>query len=94
MSTLTQPLDAFINEQISSGLAKSKTEAEQLILSALKERELDRKLAKAEKQIEQGQYQPLDHEFISDFLVRARKRNHCYAANTISNTASLACAKV
>lgn len=49
MTALAQPLDTFISEQISTGVATSEAQAEQLILSAVPHRTLDRKIAKAEK---------------------------------------------
>jgi hypothetical protein len=76
MTALAQPLDTFISEQVSSGAATSEAEAEQLILSAVAHRTLDRKIAKAEKQIENGQFSEINEQYIDTFVARARKRNN------------------
>ena len=76
MTALAQPLDTFINEQVSTGAAISEVEAEQLILSAVAHRTLDRKIAKAEEQIENGQFSEVNEQFVDTFIARARKRNN------------------
>ena len=74
MSTLTQSLNTFIDDQIKTGSVSSEVEAEQLIQTAVFERVLDRKLARAEEQVKQGQYFEADDNFISDVLADARTR--------------------
>ena len=76
MTALAQPLDTLINEQISTGAAASEVEAEQQILSAVAHRALDRKIAKAEKQIENGEFSEINEQFVDTFIARARKRNN------------------
>jgi hypothetical protein len=76
MTALAQPLDTFISEQVSTGVATSEAEAEQLILSAVAHRTLDRKIAKAEEQIENGQLSEINEQFVDTFITRARKRNN------------------
>ena len=76
MTALAQLLDTFINEQVSTGAAISEVEAEQLILSAVAHRTLDRKIAKAEEQIENGQFSEVNEQFVDTFIARARKRNN------------------
>ena len=49
--SLSQPLNDFISQQIKSGAVASEVEAEQLILSAVTERAIYRKIARAEQQI-------------------------------------------
>ena len=74
MSELTLSLNTFIDEQIKTGSVSSEVEAEQLIQTAVFERVLDRKLARAEEQVKQGQYFEADDNFISDVLAEARAR--------------------
>ncbi|WP_440906223.1 hypothetical protein ACMZOO_08335 [Catenovulum sp. SX2] len=74
MSALTQSLNTFIDDQIKTGSVSSEVEAEQLIQTAVFERVLDRKLARAEEQVKQGQYFEADDNLISDVLAEARTR--------------------
>ncbi|WP_143870693.1 hypothetical protein [Catenovulum sediminis] len=74
MSALTQSLNTFIDDQIKTGSVSSEVEAEQLIQTAVFERVLDRKLARAEEQVKQGQYFEADENFISDVLTEAKTR--------------------
>ena len=78
MKQLTPPLATFISQQVKTGIVTSevKIEAEQLILSAVAERALDRRIAEAEKQIENGQFEEGNDEFVEGFIARARKRNN------------------
>lgn len=74
--SLSQPLNDFISQQIKSGAVASEVEAEQLILSAVTERAIDRKIARAEQQIENDQFKEANDKFVEDFITRAKKRNN------------------
>jgi len=74
MSTLTQPLETFIYQQIKNGAVSSDIEAEQLILSAVSKRALDRKLSRAQEQVKNGQYYEADDDFVNNLLFEARNR--------------------
>lgn len=75
MATLTQPLAAFISEQIQAGHVTTELEAEQQILAEVARRELQRKLEHAEQLADNGEVKPLDEQFMDDFFARAKKRN-------------------
>ena len=75
MTALTKPLDKFIAQQLETGQFTSEVEAEQMIISAVAERTIDRKIAKAEKQIENGQFSELNKDYIDTFMTRAKNRN-------------------
>lgn len=74
MSTLTQPLDTFIDEQMKTGAVSSEVEAEQMIQTAVFERVLDRKLERAEQQADNGQCYEANDDFIAGVLTEARSR--------------------
>lgn len=73
MAALAQPLDIFINEQVSTAVVTSEVEAK---LSTIAHQTLDKKIAKAEKQIENGQFSEINEHFVDTFIARARKRNN------------------
>ena len=74
MSALTQPIDIFIDEQIKTGKVSSAIEAEEMILSAVSERALERKLARAQEQVKNGQFYEANDDFINNLLFDARSR--------------------
>ncbi len=74
MKTLAQPLDTFIDEQIKKGAVSSTVEAEQMIVSVLSERALDRKLSRAQEQVKNGQYYEANEDFVNDLLFEAGNR--------------------
>lgn len=74
MSALTQPIDIFIDEQIKTGKVSSVIEAEEMILSAVSERALERKLARAQEQVKNGQFYEANDDFINNLLFDARSR--------------------
>lgn len=74
MSALTQPIDIFIDEQIKAGKVSSVIEAEEMILSAVSERALERKLARAQEQVKNGQFYEANDDFINNLLFDARSR--------------------
>ena len=74
MSALTQPLNTFIDEQIKNGSVSSSAEAEQMILSEVAERSLERKIARAQEQVKNGQCYEANDDFINDLLFDARSR--------------------
>jgi hypothetical protein len=45
-------------------------------MTAVAHRTLDRKIAKAEKQIENGQFSEIDEQYIDTFIAKSRKRNN------------------
>lgn len=74
MKTLAQPLDTFIDEQIKKGAVSSVVEAEQMLVSALSERVLDRKISRAQEQVKNGQYYEANDDFVNDLLFEAGNR--------------------
>ena len=74
MSALTQPLNTFIDEQIKKGVVSSSAEAEQVIVSEVAGRALERKLARAQEQVKNGQYFEANDNFINELLFDARSR--------------------
>jgi len=74
MSALTQPIDIFIDEQVKTGKVSSVIEAEEMILSAVTERALKRKLARAQEQVKNGQCYEANDDFINNLLFDARSR--------------------
>ena len=74
MSALTQPLNTFIDEQIKSGVVSSPAEAEQVILSEVAGRALDRKISRAQEQVKKGQCFEANDDFINELLFDARSR--------------------
>jgi Arc/MetJ-type ribon-helix-helix transcriptional regulator len=72
MSALTQPLNTFIDEQIKSGAVSSPAEAEQVILSEVAGRALERKLAHAQEQVKNGQFYEANDSFVNNLLFEAR----------------------
>lgn len=74
MKTLAQPLDTFIDEQIKKGAVSSVVEAEQMLVSALSERALDRKISRAQEQVKNGQYYEANDDFVNDLLFEAGNR--------------------
>ncbi|MEP1871167.1 MAG: hypothetical protein ABJJ44_16675 [Paraglaciecola sp.] len=74
MSALTQSIDIFIDEQVKAGKVSSVVEAEEMILSAVSERALERKLARAQEQVKNGQFYEANDDFINDLLFDARSR--------------------
>jgi len=75
MTALTKPLDKFIAQQLETGQFSSEVEAEKMIVSAVAERTIDRKIARAETQIENGQFSELNNDYIDNFMTRAKNRN-------------------
>ena len=75
MSLLDQTLDTFINDQIKGGTAATEKEAEEQIIAAVMRRELDRKLARAQQQVANGEVEELNDEFMAQFFAEAKKRN-------------------
>ncbi|MBU3006122.1 hypothetical protein [Paraglaciecola arctica] len=74
MSALTRPIDIFIDEQVKTGKVSSVIEAEEMILSAVSERALERKLARAQEQVKNGQFYEANDDFINNLLFDARSR--------------------
>ena len=74
MSALTQSLNTFIDEQIKIGAVSSSAEAEQIILSEVAERALDRKITRAQEQVKNGQCYEASDDFINELLFDARSR--------------------
>lgn len=65
MSALTRPLNTFIDEQVKKGVVSSPAEAEQVILSEVAERKLDRKISRAQEQVKNGQCFEANDDFIN-----------------------------
>ena len=74
MSALTQPIDIFIDEQVKTGAVSSVIEAEEMILTAVSERALERKLSRAQAQVKSGQFYEANDDFINNLLFDARSR--------------------
>ncbi|MFT4928208.1 MAG: Arc/MetJ-type ribon-helix-helix transcriptional regulator [Phenylobacterium sp.] len=74
MSTITQPLDSFIDEQVKTGTVSSEIEAEKMILFAVSQRALARKLARAQEQVKNGEFYEAGDDFISNLLIEGRSR--------------------
>lgn len=74
MSALTQPINTFIDEQVKTGTVSSIIEAEEMILSAVSERALERKLSRAQEQVKNGQFYEANDDFINKLLFEARSR--------------------
>ena len=74
MIALTQPLNTFIDEQIKKGVVSSPAEAEQVIVSEVAGRALERKLARAQEQVKNGQCFEANDNFINELLFDARSR--------------------
>lgn len=75
MAELAESLDHLIASQVATGTASSEAEAEQKIINEIEQRVLDRKLAKAQAQVINGEFTKLDSGFSQQFVARARKRN-------------------
>lgn len=71
---MMQPLDIFIDEQVKAGVISNEVEAEKMILSAVSQRMLDRKLARAQKQVQNGEFYQAGDDFINDLLSEGRNR--------------------
>jgi len=76
MSALTQPIESFIEEQVKNGAVASEVEAEQMIVSELSKRMLDRKIASAQEQVKNGDFFEANDDFISDLLFEGRSRHN------------------
>jgi len=74
MSALTHPINIFIDEQVKMGAVSSVIEAEEMILSAVSERALERKLSRAQQQVKNGQFYKANDDFINNLLFDARSR--------------------
>jgi hypothetical protein len=74
MSAIMQPLDIFIDEQVKTGAVSSEIEAEEMILSAVSQRALERKLARAQEQVKNGEFYEAGEAFINDLLIEGRNR--------------------
>jgi len=64
----------FIDEQIKKGAVSSPAEAEQVILSEVAGRALDRKISRAQEQVKNGQCFEANDDFINELLFDARSR--------------------
>lgn len=73
MSTITQPLDVFIDEQVKTGSVSSEIEAEALILSAVSQRALTRKLTRAQEQVKNGEFYEAGDDFIRNLLSESKQ---------------------
>ena len=74
MSVLTQPINIFIDEQVKTGIVSSVIEAEEMILSAVSERALERELSSAQDQVKNGLFYEANNDFINNLLFDARSR--------------------
>jgi len=75
MSALAKTIDHLIEEQVHDGSAHSEIEAEQMIISAAAERVLDRKIAKSQEQVRNGQYSVFNDDFMTQFIADAKVRH-------------------
>lgn len=72
MNALAQSLDEIIDEQLADGSVNCETEAERLIVSEVSRRTLERKLKRAQQQIDNGEYHESGDDFINGVLSQAR----------------------
>ena len=75
MTALTQSIDHLIEEQINRGSAHSEIEAEQMIISEVTQRTIDRKIAISQEQVKNGQYTEFNETFVKNFLAKAKARH-------------------
>lgn len=74
MTTLTQPLNWFIKEQVDLGIVKSEVEAEIIIINEIRERELDRKILLSKEQIKNWNYVEFNKSFVDWFLNESKNK--------------------
>ena len=74
MTTLTQPLNRFISEQVNLGVVHSEKEAELTIMVELEKRELDRGIKQAQEEFKKGDYVEFDDDFLESFLKEKREQ--------------------
>jgi hypothetical protein len=75
MVALAQTIEHLIEEQVNDGSAHSEIEAEQMIISVVAERVIDRKIAKSQEQVRNGQYSEFNDEFMTNLLAQAKTRH-------------------
>lgn len=75
MDALAQTIDHLIEEQVNDGSAHSEIEAEQMIISVVTERVIDRKIAKSQEQVRSGQYSEFNDEFMTNLLAKSKTRH-------------------
>ena len=81
--SLTKPLEAFVQEQLSTGLYGSASEVIRAGLRLLREHEIDidGKIATSLKQIEDGNYSEANDEFWNRLKSRVEKRITAYPSS-------------
>ncbi len=72
MTTLTQPLNWFIQDQVKKGTISSGEEAEKIIMQTLEERETDRILQARLAEADRGETIPFDDESVKRVQARGR----------------------
>ena len=75
MVALAQTIDHLIEKQVHDRSAHSEIEAEQMIISVLAERVIDRKIAESQEQVRNGQYSEFNDEFMTNLLAQAKTRH-------------------
>ena len=73
MTTLTQPLNWFIQDQVKKGIVSSMREAEKIIMQTLEERETDRILQSRLEEADRGEVMPFNDELVKEIQAEGRK---------------------
>lgn len=74
MTISTATIDHFISDQVQNGSADSIETAEEEVSARIYKRQLDKKLANAEKQIEEGEYREMTEESNLAFVKKLEDR--------------------
>jgi type III secretory pathway component EscV len=73
MSIQPQAINEFVERKVKDGSCHSVAEAEKEIISHLISRDLEREIRIGEDQIENGEYDILDDDYIKNFIADAKK---------------------
>lgn len=73
MSIRPQVINKFLESKVRDGSCSSVIEAEKEVMSQLIRRDLEREIAIGDKQIENGEYDILDDNYIEKFIADIEK---------------------
>jgi type III secretory pathway component EscV len=74
MSIQPQAINEFIEKKVKDGSCSSVAEAEKEIITQLIERDIERQIKIGDQQIENGEYEILDDNYIDKFIARMAKK--------------------
>jgi hypothetical protein len=75
MSIQPQAINEFIERKVKDGSCHSILEAEKEIISQLIDRDIERQIKIGDEQIENGEYEILDDNYIDRFIARMAKKH-------------------